>query len=294
VQSALGPDEPRRERSFLGRLVGLAIVLALPCVSCSRLSLPEGDELASLEAVYENPQGRVTRGDMERAATMAVDRLDAILGLGRLDFVVDSLTDVAEVVKDVASDEGTGRFRVTAVTTVDKICPGAGEEVDPDNGHLTYTLRVRENGVLDTVWGDFNRCQFIDPGEVFAHGGTVPRTPGSLVTFDGSMDVYLGGNLRLRELEFEHFLFRVDGVLDLPDAEIVADFDFRVDREQHTQVRVPVSNGDVVFSFVPSRMAVGLATRDGLHCCDFDRRFCVSSDSAACNDLEEGDRVIEW
>jgi hypothetical protein len=272
-----------------------ALVAWFGATGCSRLTLPSGDELASLNRAYDEPKGKLSEEVMEEVASRALDRLDSILGLGRLDFVVDSLTEVSEVVREVTTEGSVRRIRVTALTSVEKICPGEGGEPDSDaNGILSYTLRVRENGVLDTVWGDFMACRFPDPGETFPGFTGLPREAGALVTYDGSMDVYLGGNLDLPELDLQRFLFRLEGMLEIGGETVEAALDFRVARDGRTEVRVPADDGDVVFTFTRGETKAGLEAGDGSYCCDFAERSCVRAQSNDCEELMVGDEVIRW
>lgn len=277
-----------------GRALAATFGSCLAVTGCSRLTLPTGEELASLDRAYDEPKGRVNSDGMEDVSVSALSRLDSILGLGRLDFVIDSLNDVSEVVQDVTTGGTVRRLRVTALTTVEKICPGEGGEPDKEtNGALTYTLRVQENGVLDTVWGEFAACRFPDPGERFPGFTSLPREAGDIVTYDGSMDVYLGGNLQLLELDLQHFLFRLEGSGEVGGTPFDVGLDFRVRQDRKTEVRVPADGGDVVFSFASGTTLVGLQTGEGSYCCDFERRACARSGDD-CDEFPAGEPVILW
>lgn len=263
--------------------------------SCARLELPEGPDLDELEADYDDPQGVVEDATMEAVADVAVRHFDAILALGQLDFVIESLDEVAEVVKEAARGEADTPIRISALTSVDKICPGdADDDPNPEDGQLEYTLRIKENAVLDTIWGRFQNCRFVDPGEIFPGVSELPRAPGALVTYDGSMDIHLGGVLHLAELALETFLFRMDGHLQFQNETVDVALDFRVHRDSRTDVRVPAAGGDVIFAFRPQGRTVGLETGAGSYCCDFSERACVRSTGNDCEDLLVGDRVLRW
>jgi hypothetical protein len=280
-------------------------LLLLASLGCDRLVLPEGPELAELHAAYDDPRGTVDEATIANVAALAVRDLDAILGLGRLDFVTESLTEVSEVVKDSAQGEADSRFRLKAVASVDHVCPGDGSAngaggeggaASDENGILTYTMRVRENGILDTVWGEFSDCRFADPGEMFPGVSVLPRTPGSIVTYDGSMDVYLGGDLALARLSFQSFLFRLRGTLTLAEGlEVNADLDFRIHRDHTTEVRAPGEEGDVVFTFRPGTTLAGLLTGDGSFCCALSERICVLTEQGdKCEALPTGGDELRW
>lgn len=277
-------------------------LVLLPLLACSRLSLPEGPELATLDAAYDDPQGTVDEETIAEVVALGLRRLDAILGLGRLDFVTESLTDVSEVIKEAGRGEADSHFRLKAVASVDRNCPGDGSDDGAgeggqggaDSGVLSYTMRVQENGILDTVWGTFSNCEFPDPGEMFPGASVLPRTPGSLVAYDGSMDIYLGGDLKLAELAFERFLFRLVGTFTVGGEDMAIELDFRVQRDRKTEVRVPATDGDVVFSFTPGTTLVELEAGDGSYCCDFEQRNCVLSEGNSCEDLQAGDQVLRW
>jgi len=274
------------------RSVASGLLLLAP-LACSGLSLPEGPELAELDAAYDAPEGTVDDETIAALADLSLSRLDAILGIGRLDFVTESLTDVAEVVQETAQGEGETRFQLKAVASVERQCPGDGSDPDGD-GLLTYTMRVNENDVLDTVWGDFDRCRFPDTGETFPGASVLPRSEGAIVTYDGSMDVYLGGNLHLSDLSFRRFLFRLQGELELETETVAVDFDFRIHTDKRTEIRIPADGGDVVFGFTPGTTDVRLEAGDGSYCCDFAEHFCVLAEGNDCDALETGDQVLRW
>jgi hypothetical protein len=282
------------------RLLLRGAPLALPLLACSGLNLPQGPQLADLDAAYDNPEGLVDDETIAAVAALALSRLDAILGLGRLDFVTESLTEVSEVVKETVRDDGDTHFRIKAVTSVEKVCPGEpgdggmGGVGGADNGLLTYTMRIEKSGILDTVWGEFESCRFPDPGEIFPGASHLPRMAGSIVTYDGSMDIYLGGNLQLAELEFRRFLFRLDGTLELGSTTVDVALDFRLQEDGRTEIRVPAEDGDVVFSFRPKSALVGLEAGDGSYCCDFGERACALANGNDCQDLQLEDRVLRW
>lgn len=298
--------QPVERPALRGRLGAMSVGSAVVCLlspACGGLELPAGPELAALHAAYDDPRGTVDDESIAEVAALGLQRIDAILGLGRLDFVMESLTEVSEVVKEVARSDGDTHFRLKAVTSVERLCPGGGDReatggagggAGDTHGVLTYTMRIERNGILDTVWGDFDHCQFPDPGEVFPGASELPRVAGSTITYDGTMDIYLGGDLQLADLSLQSFLFRLDGTMQVEGIDVDVDLDFRVHQDLRTEIRVPAQDGDVVFSFEPGATLVALEAGDGSYCCNFDERNCVLSEGNDCDDLQAGDRVIEW
>jgi len=257
------------------------LLLAEITPACNPLEVPQGPDLTDIAAIYDEPTGQITDENIEEAVNEALRTLSEIEELGNLDFVVQTLNDVGDAIRDVAKQDDGSVIKITAVTEVDQVCPGdeAKASVDPENGTLKFTVTVKDSQVEEVVWGDFAGCQVYEANQA--------------LTIDSSMDVYLGGAVPLGDLNLDSLLFRLVGEFRSSSKVTPIDLDFRI-QDDALEIRIPALDGDVVFVVGQGFENFGIETSEGSFCCDFSAKSCFQLEGATCSTAEPGDKMISW
>ncbi len=275
------------------RAVVLGSFVPLALSSCATVDVPRGPDLSGIADVYDAPTGVVDGETIASVVTTALVDFELVNGLGELEFVTESLEGVGDAIHDVAADSEDSMRSIRGSARVRTICPGgeAKHTVDPANGDVEYTIAYRQSRLEDTVWGTLDGCTFHDTGER-PLGVDVPAGPAH---YDGSMDIYLGQEVKLTDLHFPSFLFRMDGRARLSALEADVSMDFRIVRATSlVEVRVPATDGDVIFGSGANATRVLLRARDATYCCDFTARRCSALDGDSCDDPTLPGRDLTW
>lgn len=271
-------------------LLGL---LPLALGSCASVDVPVGPDLTAISDVYAEPTGTVDGETIASAAAAALVDLELVHGLGELEFVTDSLQSVSETIHDVAADDENSIRSIRGSANVRTICPGGAAEPtsDPANGDVEYTVAYEQSRLEDTIWGTLTDCVFHDAGARPLSADVEPG-PGH---YDGTMDIYLGEEVKLTDLDFPSFLFRLDGHARIAAMDTEVGMDFRLLRaDSVVEVRAPAADGDVIFGFGSDAARVNLRTRDTTYCCDFDARSCIAVDGDGCDDPSIPGEELTW
>jgi hypothetical protein len=253
-------------------------VCASGLLSCNELVVPEGPDLSQIDQLYEEPKGILNEENIQEIVENALVKLQSLENLGKFGFVIDTLENVNETIKSVATADDGSILKISGSTDVASVCPGPGAKATTAsaNGNLTYTITFDRSKIGEVVWGSFNDC-------VVAFGENV-------FTINSSMDIYLGGEIPLSDLDIDTLLFRLDGGYTRNDEFFSLAFDFRV-RSDEISIRVPALDGDVIFTF---GLAVAIETREGSFCCDFENRTCFQLEGDSCEGAIAGDLSLSW
>lgn len=273
----------------------VALLSALPGVlgSCTNVEVPVGPDLTALAAVYDEPTGTVDARTIASIAAAALVDLEFVHSLGQLEFVTDSLEGVSDAIHDVAADDENSIRSIRGSASVRTICPGDGAEPtsDPANGDVRYTIAYEHSRLEDTVWGSLSDCTFHDAG-ARPLGTDVPPGPGH---YDGSMDIYLGEEVKLTDLDFPSFLFRLEGHARVASMDNDVAMDFRMVRANSlVEVRTPATDGDVIFGFGSDAARVELRARGATYCCDLGGRRCAAVDGDGCDSPAIPGQELTW
>jgi hypothetical protein len=261
----------------------LACFFAVSLSACSSLDLPEGPDLSALNQTYEEPGGQVNPENVSEIVETARAAYEEVRAFTALDFVVETLDQVGEVIQDFSDVDPEHPRQVDVVSDTTTICPGFGDngETDPDNGSLTFTLTIEASRVTPTIWGRFDQCKLVDAK--------------TQISLDSSIDLYITGDLDLTDLVFKSYLFRLNGDLKVNENTLEHEIDFRILADKSIEVQVPAEKGQVVANFgLLANRRMALRARDRSFCCYFDEQRCARLSGPSCADAESGDQELSW
>lgn len=252
-------------------------------LSACTLEIPPSPDLSDLASEYEHPDGVLNEDNIESIADAARAALERVEHLSSLDFVVETLDQVSEQVQEFSRATSESRFKVDLWSETRAPCPGASGdgESSEEAGMFVVSLAVEASRIRPTIWGEFAACRL--------------ERAGVTAELDATLEVFLDGDYELHSLEFESYLFRIAGDIQIGGAATEGSLDFRILREQAIEVRVPSEVGHVVVRFARGEdQEAALRTGDGTFCCHFDDRRCASVSGDSCSSSEDGDRVVRW
>lgn len=271
-----------------GQSQGLLATLgcAVFLLGCAGEEITEGPDLDSVLAIYQNPTGSLPEEELEALIEQALAADAMVRAIGGLDIVVQSLKPVADSISQAGGSETTKklklRFLLSGMGAVEQVCPGlsASPTVDPENGAVNYQVSLRDNFILKTIWGTFEQCQLHSDGQ----GGTL----------DATWALSLGTNKLISQFEFEAILVQIQGTLALPESQISIDRDFVVQRDKTIEVRIAVSDGDVVCSSDRGMDRISIRTNSGAFCCVVSDQECYALEGNTCESQDAGGKRISW
>jgi hypothetical protein len=217
---------------------------------------------------------------MEVVTEVVEKATEALARLGNLDFVVQTLGNVGDTIRNAASSDDGGILKVTGVSDVVGICPGLESKATTDeaNGKLTFTVTFDKSFVDPVIWGEFMDCQF--------------NQSGLGITLNSTMDLHLGAPMALDSLRFDEILFRLDGSYLFEGTSYPLGLDFRL-QEDAIEFRIPAEGGDVIAKLGRDLSEVAIRTSDGSFCCHFENRYCDEVTGDSCEDPADGTR-LSW
>jgi len=244
---------------------GFLAVVAMAGAACQfQLEDPVPPSTADLEAVYDNPPGMFSAGDLQLLRAGFEEQITLLQATGNLG-ATETLLNVVGASPGVAENggqaESTPASRVAAVIDVTRVCAGPngdGPVTGNRYGTVTMTLKGGLRGLFPIAWGEFDAC--------------ADRTPGGApFTIDGPYSI----TLRKRDTGRD-VLFLFQGTITAERVNYNGSLDVRVRSDGTPEVRLSGANGDVVVSVDATNGNILARDRTGLWRCDPLKLECVN------------------
>lgn len=260
--------------------------------ACGGAEVPEAPNLDRLEAIYRAPPGTVPELELELLVEAAQRDIELVHTLGHARVVVSLLEDASKSLQKISLDEDGDVIELRGGAKTNRQCEGWSDEdrENGDAGQIELTIPIEDSAIHEVVFGNLDGCRFVGD-----------RGPAALTA---STALSLGRNVPLVDLEFDRFvLVTLKGELatneELDDDASQAkkekiDFDFRVDADLFTEVRVPAEGGDVVFGTDEEERVLLLREAKGSFCCYPATRSCHALGAAVCPEEPDGEAALTW
>lgn len=253
------------------------LLLTLGTCQCATFQEPSTPDLSALDALYEHPPGGIAAIDLESVMNEAAESYALLQQYGNFDFMVQTLKQAVDHVKEAANPEDDSPFKLSAKGRVLAPCTAQGQAAP---GTLEFEMVVDRNYLEPGISGEFKQC-FTDEGDA-SH------------TIDGVVELFLGEATPLQDVDLSRVLVRFDGTaVASGSAPFEGLLHFRVTDLSTVEFGILGDTDMVVVGLLPQGGAQ-LRTREGSFCCDFERRQCLALAGDSCEEIVAGDDVWSW
>ena len=236
---------------------------------CSDVAIPQGVDLAALNALYNDPSGDLQSEEVQMLLRDSRPKRSFAQSLTSLRLFGDAITNgQAEANKK----SNKGKLRVDGNAQVTVKCPGTSPEDSSNQGDPTMapgtvelTLGIENSNFLQNATANALRCRLAALKDI----GTVDL-PNVQFNFDFQRP------LPLRNPIPDGMLIKISGTTRLADMSVDIDgFDFRIVNKDTIEVRLTNASGGTVIAFINRDGTVGIREVRGTWTCGGEDQPCV-------------------